>query len=316
MEPNPDQENEEAPESETELDSTLKLARRLPPTVARAMLGKRLRMLRENAGVLAEHAATKVGMARATLWRLEKGDIRCRYKPGDMELLAKAYNAEAESSLLTALATGTRNRNRFKPLGTNPFPDEAERYFDLEAHANQVRWYAPHLIPDPLQTAHYATAVVNARPGQAGTDLRGMVRLHRGRQDRMLGKDIPSEVTCLFVIDEAVLHRPVGSSRQMARQLREILAVSERPNVSVRVFPFDERVPAGLYTGPFVVLDFPLVPSFDRWPTAVYRDPVTPVVGRDSVTLQAIFHSLRRQALDDGASCDLIDCTATRFESD
>jgi hypothetical protein len=123
------------------------------------------------------------------------------------------------------------------------------------------------------------------------------------------------EATFAFVMDEAVLHRPVGSPKQMARQLRDVLALTERPHVSVRVFPLDYRIPAGLYTGPFTILDFPSIPLLGALPTAVYRDPATSVEGKEAAILQSVFDYLHGQALSDQASRDLIDRAAKRFEN-
>ncbi len=67
-------------------------------SVSRLLIGQQLRQLRKRKGIHTEIAAAEVGVARATLWRIEKGDNRCRYKVGDMEMLGRLYGANRDAS--------------------------------------------------------------------------------------------------------------------------------------------------------------------------------------------------------------------------
>jgi DNA-binding XRE family transcriptional regulator len=49
--------------------------------VPRLLLGQRLRALRERARVQVEDAARAVDLAGATVYRMERDDGRCRYRP-------------------------------------------------------------------------------------------------------------------------------------------------------------------------------------------------------------------------------------------
>jgi hypothetical protein len=67
------------------------------------------------------------------------------------------------------------------------------------------------------------------------------------------------------VIDESVLHRlpPGADGRQVLRgQIERLLAVGERPNVTVRVLPFAAGLPP-VTSGSFAVLDSPVRPGAD-----------------------------------------------------
>ena len=67
------------------------------------------------------------------------------------------------------------------------------------------------------------------------------------------------------VIDESVLHRlpPGADGRQVRRgQIERLLAVGERPNVTVRVLPFAAGLPP-VTSGSFAVLDSPVRPGAD-----------------------------------------------------
>src|SRR6266567_2639856 len=66
------------------------------------------------------------------------------------------------------------------------------------------------------------------------------------------------------MLDEAVLHRPLGGAAVMREQLDRILAVAKYPNVTMRVMPFRVGAHPALESN-FVVLEFA-----GKAPTIVY----------------------------------------------
>jgi len=64
------------------------------------------------------------------------------------------------------------------------------------------------------------------------------------------------------LLDEAVLHRVAGSQDIMRAQMRSLLEMSERPNVSVQVLPFGAGV-LPVTNNKFIILTFgqPAVPG-------------------------------------------------------
>jgi Domain of unknown function (DUF5753) len=56
----------------------------------------------------------------------------------------------------------------------------------------------------------------------------------------------------LAVLDEAVLHRQVGSAKIMGDQLAYLGEMSRRPAVTIQIVPADVRTHAGLLGGFFV----------------------------------------------------------------
>ena len=56
------------------------------------------------------------------------------------------------------------------------------------------------------------------------------------------------------VLDEAVLHRPVGGSRVMVGQLCRLLDDGQRDNIDIRVLPFHVGAHPAV-AGAFVLLD-------------------------------------------------------------
>jgi Domain of unknown function (DUF5753) len=78
------------------------------------------------------------------------------------------------------------------------------------------------------------------------------VQTRIARQDRLLFGSIPHFVA---VLDESVLHRVVGSAAVMRAQLRRLLEMSQLPNVTIRIVPFDAGVvPAGV--NKFIIMKF------------------------------------------------------------
>jgi transcriptional regulator with XRE-family HTH domain len=294
-------------ESDVGAESDVQVIDKLPAQVARMVLGRRLRELRERAGTHAEDAALRVGLARASLWRMENGDSRCRYKPGDMELLARCYRAEAEVPMVVALANATRANGSVFRGCSRVLPAEATRYFDLEAHAQRLRWCAPYLVPDLLRTTTYVAAAARAGFGAADADLEGLLEVQSARQ-RLFDARAHQGARCEYLIDEAVLDRPVGGAYQMGLQLHHILASATVPHVSVRVSPVGRGLYAGFQAGAFVILDFPEVPRLGALPSVVCRDPTSCPVTRpaDVVEFEEAFDDMRAGALDEESSRERI----------
>jgi hypothetical protein len=104
-----------------------------------------------------------------------------------------------------------------------------------------------------VQTADYTEAIMkaaNLRPEQ----ITARVKARMARQ-AILFKDKAPKLD--MILDETVLRRVVGSHKIMAQQLRAMLDATKRPNVRLRILPFQQAMNAGLGSGPFHLLDFP-----------------------------------------------------------
>jgi transcriptional regulator with XRE-family HTH domain len=284
--------------------------------VSRLLLGQRLRQLRERSGIHAEDAAAEVGVARATLWRMEKGDSRCRYKPGDVEMLGRLYGSDRETiDVLTGLAKATRTRSWVNAYH-DVIPESLEMYIDLEGYASRAHCYLSLLVPDLLQTEDYAKATI-AWPHQltnAEVRRRTQVRLKR---QAVLGRRQATAAEFQFILDEAVLTRAIGDPGIMVEQLRKINEVGRLPNVTIRVVPFGAGMYAGLEIGPFGLLVFPKSPHFGSLPTTAYLERLGEQVfldkPKDVESYQERWDDVAAHALDEAASRDLIEQAAQRF---
>jgi len=98
-----------------------------------------------------------------------------------------------------------------------------------------LRIWQPIIIHGLLQTAEYARALfLGAQSDLSDDALEQMVAARTGRQVIL---DRPEPPNLLVVLDEAVLHRLVGSPKIMHEQLIHLAAVSSRSHVSVQVIP-------------------------------------------------------------------------------
>ncbi|MER7674425.1 DUF5753 domain-containing protein, partial [Kitasatospora sp. NPDC096128] len=129
-------------------------------------------------------------------------------------------------------------------------------FVDAEARCRKLRTFHLGVVPGLLQTLDYAAALEagNVRRGsitQAQAD--GRVDFLAGRQ-RLLEKDSPPIIHA--VLDESCLLRVVGGPEVMRAQLDHLLALAERPYVTIQVAPFrlGERRPFLL---PVVLMTLP-----------------------------------------------------------
>lgn len=183
-----------------------------------------------------------------------------------------------------------------------PYPRWFLDWVDAEGRASKLWIWQPILVPGLLQTAEYARALFRAWQ-MADTDEE-VEQLVTARLDRQRIFDRARPPSLWVVLDEAVLHRPVGGAKVMGDQLQHLLDMSGRPRVSIQVIPAEVGAHAGLLGGVSIA-------GFDDDPPGiVYLDSSDQ--GQTSrepgivARMFTIFDTLRSEALPRGASRDLI----------
>jgi transcriptional regulator with XRE-family HTH domain len=138
----------------------------------------------------------------------------------------------------------------------------------LEADASAVRTYEPLLIPGLLQTEDYARiAIRDGGPlSLTDDDLDRQVEARMTRQQRLVG-DKPLHLWA--VLDESALRRPVGGPDVMHAQLKRLIELIKRPNITIQVLPIAVGVHPGV-AGSFFIIEFPEAADSD----VVYVDAV------------------------------------------
>jgi transcriptional regulator with XRE-family HTH domain len=180
------------------------------------------------------------------------------------------------------------------------YPSWFAEWIDSERRATSICWWEPLLIPGLLQTAEYARAILTADPEATEEQLDGLVAARLERQKIF---DRPAPPTLWAVLDEAVLHRLIGSRKIMYDQLLHLADISCRSNITVQIVPAEIGAHAGLLGG-FAIASFGNARGtvYMESPDHGQTTELPSVVGRLSLT----FDTLRAEALPRGASRDLI----------
>ena len=229
------------------------IAARNGPTALRIALGAQLRRLREDSHVTVIDAAEAIRATHSKISRLERG--RSGAKQRDVADLLTLYGMtdEAQREELLALARQANTPGWWQPYN-DVLPSWFELYLGLERAASIIRLYEVQFIHGLLQTEGYARAVIliaNAHAPAEEIDRRVSVRMKR--QQLLTQPDGPQ---VWAVLDEAALRRWPAGPEVMRAQLKHLLQVTELPNVTLQIAPFDVG-PHAAAGGPFTILRFP-----------------------------------------------------------
>ncbi|MFB7027672.1 MULTISPECIES: helix-turn-helix domain-containing protein [unclassified Streptomyces] len=225
---------EERPERPSEVDGTAHLFQ---------ALGKILKVLRHNAGLSQAELSGLAHCSEDLISSVERGvrtpqpDFLVRVDP-----LVKAGGALAVAAddVREALA---RARVRH--------PDWFRDFAKAEAEAVALHYYAVQAVPGILQTPAYAEAVFRHR-----RPLYDEETIEKRLADRLARQaifDTWPGPTMSFVVEEAVLRRPLGGMDAFREQLRRIGEVARLRTVHFQIMPIDRDEHPGL-GGSFTLL--------------------------------------------------------------
>src|SRR5215472_17575721 len=200
---------------------------RTSPTALRILLGAQLRRLREAKRFSLEEAGNVIRASHSKISRLETG--RVGFKDRDIVDLLTYYGVtdEKEREALRSLAVRANSPGWWRDYA-DVLPTWFEDYVGLEEAASEILTYEVQFVPGLLQTADYARAVAMLRYSNP-KEINRRVSLRMARQAIL---DRPDPPSLWMVLDEALLRRPVGGRSAMGAQLRHLIEMSQRPNVS------------------------------------------------------------------------------------
>lgn len=272
------------------------------PTALRIALGAQLRRLREASQLTTDEAGQAIRATHSKISRLERG--RSGAKQRDVADLLSLYGVtdETEREGLLALARQANTPGWWQQY-SDILPKWLELYVGLEKAASIIRAYEVQFVHGLLQTQDYARAVIliaNAHAPVEEIDHR--VSLRMKRQQLLTQPDAPE---LWAVLDEASLRRPPGGRKVMRAQLEHLLQITDLPNVTLQVVPFDAG-PHAAAGGPFTILrfpepDLPDLVYLEQLNSALYLDQPDAVI--DYVT---VMDQLCVQAETGAASKDLL----------
>lgn len=201
------------------------------PTIRQRELGLRLRNLRTRRGLTVEEVAEKLLCSPAKISRLETGARKPVLR--DVRDLCGLYEVgEPDAAELMTLTREAREQGwwtQYEDLNLAP-------YIGLEQDASSVTAYTMYYIHGLVQTEEYARAIIRGiAPKMDPAVHRERVEVRLRRQERLNG---PNPPRYRLLLDEAVLHRPVGGPEVMAAQIGKILEMASEEKVTVQVVPF------------------------------------------------------------------------------
>lgn len=197
-------------------------------------LGKVLRQAREGAGLTLEDVSAHVDIDKGTISRIENG--------------YRATHAETVSALLDVYHVEDQQWRRALDLlcqdvwrggwWDNYAGCVSPEFVDLawlEHRAHAIRTYDVATINDLFQTRDYAEALIRGRGADPRVDRTRELLDMNARRQGVLDRGRPVSV----IVDEAVIRRPIGGPAIMATQLDHLVEQARRPNVELRIVPFD-----------------------------------------------------------------------------
>nr|WP_245697624.1 helix-turn-helix transcriptional regulator [Streptomyces phaeochromogenes] len=233
------------------------------PTVLRMVLGKRLRQLREQAGVSFEDATRAIEVTPLTVRRIEKAEVGLRI-PYVRELLHTYGVPESEVEDFLSLAREA-NQPGWWYSYRDVLPDWFSAYVSLESEASVIRLYEPHYVPGLLQTHDYVAALMHIGfPNETKEDIDRRVALRLKRQDLLSKSEAPA---VWAILDETVLRRPVGGAEVMRAQIDRLNEALDMPKVRIQILRYSVGAHPGAF-GPFHHFRF----GFSELPDVVYTE--------------------------------------------
>jgi transcriptional regulator with XRE-family HTH domain len=229
------------------------------PTLRRRELGALLRALRNEQGLTVEQAAAELLCSPSKVSRMETGQRGAT--PRDIRDLCRLYGVTnvAEQERLMTLAKEGKQQGWWQSFAV-PLPYMT--YVGLEQEAAVMSMFQSSVVPGLLQTADYTRAIHrNGIPRLEDSAIEERVE-ERLKRRQILTREAPPLVEVM--LDEAVLRRPLGGPAVMRDQLTQLIAETDRQNVTIRVLPYE------IGAHPALESNFTLLEFVGQAPTVVY----------------------------------------------
>ncbi|MBB5917465.1 transcriptional regulator with XRE-family HTH domain [Nocardia transvalensis] len=241
-------------------------------TLPRRLLARRLLALREAAKLTRDKAAKLAEISSQTLWRLENGQV-ANVKKMVVRALCDVYSAsDNDREALLWLTEEARKTGWWQSYSDAMF-DNKDLFVVLEQSARRVTSFQLTLLPGLVQTADYRRAMAQTyEPPLNDEEIDRRIELLTKRQARH--EEASDSFVLEVLLSEAALHHRIGGAAVMADQVRNLVKLSKRGNVSIRIVPLAVGGHLGLQVGSFVLLEFPKHPN-----PALTEPPVVYVEG-------------------------------------
>jgi transcriptional regulator with XRE-family HTH domain len=208
---------------------------RNPATNLAAFLGEQLGLARVAAGYPSHEAlGKKLRTDRTTITKIETGE-----RPPNAVLLTAWLDACGVTGQFRAVfeGMGVLARAREDPGRARVAP-----WFETEAKAHSLRYWAPLIVPGLVQTAAYARELFVAM-GLDEVTVAEFLDVRMGRQ-AIISRPAAPDIT--VVMWEHVLHHQIGTREVMRDQLARLVELSSQPNMMIHILQARLGANAGL----------------------------------------------------------------------
>jgi transcriptional regulator with XRE-family HTH domain len=210
-------------------------------------LGAALRGAREKSELTTRDLADRIGRNHGEISRWETGDrtpkpehvaqvltaLGIIGRPYD-EIMSLTYDTTAPTWVATSLPAQQQQ------LAT---------FLDLEQNAAAITEVLPTFVPGLLQTRDYAHALMSSSR-LSSDEITTRVAIRMGRRD-VITRANPARFTAFM--GETALYQNIGEPSVMIEQFQYLLEMARRPNITIRLMPFDRHWHPGL-EAPFVFI--------------------------------------------------------------
>ncbi|OII62719.1 transcriptional regulator [Streptomyces sp. CC53] len=191
------------------------------------------------------------------------------------------------------------------PMRVEKYPQQFKKYALLEREAVSLHLFATPVIHGLFQTEEYARALIRGSfPIVSEERVEELVDARMARKE-IFDRDPVAHIE--LVLDEAALHRSIGSQESMRGQLQHLAAYARKRNVTIQVLPLDCGL-HGEYAGDRGQLNVLETPEHQH---VVYLEPQDESLlisdpAKVSTYMQR-YARIRSQALDPRESLGLIE---------
>ncbi|GAB2823365.1 helix-turn-helix transcriptional regulator [Actinocorallia aurea] len=228
------------------------------PVVESALLREELVRSRKDAGYTQEQVAAALEWHPSKLIRIEGGKTGINRVDLGALLVHYGVTSESKQARMQDLARGAREQGWWSGY-REMISDRYLNFVGYESGASFLRHYHGTVFPGLLQLPEYAEVLEASADAEPGAAMRSPgVRLKLERQRHLAERADQPQVH--YVIDEAVLRRQIGVSRNPGVQQRQIRYAVEQaranPRISIQIVPFSAGFYVGLRSLGFNLLEF------------------------------------------------------------
>jgi transcriptional regulator with XRE-family HTH domain len=253
-----------------------------------ATVGRQLKLRREAVGMRAAEFGEAVGYGEDLVYKIEGGKRIPR-----QEYLDRADEVLGAGGLIAAT---------WEDVKKVRYPKKVRELAKLEGQAVEIGVYESNSVHGLLQTAEHARALFEAaQPPYSQDDVERMVVARLARQSVFDRDPAPS---IHFVLEEAVVRRPVGGTMVWRQQLERLLEAGRLRSVTLQIMPTYSDAHPGL-DGKIELLKFPDGTAVGRSDGAFNGRPITDP--KQLRILELRYGTIRAQALPPRESLALVE---------